>query len=486
MKAWLRRPGGITSRLLAIAILPATLLFLAVSAAMYVGTFNDVRRDVSERGRLIAQALAQNSPYGLVSGNLDYVQATMRQLVDNDRSIVCIELLDAQGRKQAGHCKDGRRETALQSFEAPVNIESMGSTDLLDPYAPEPTKQVRHLGMVKVTMSGAPIFAARRGALYLAQLSVLAVSVASSLFAWRLTRRLRQTFAALLTALRAVRRGDFDVSLDVNAPDELGEMQRTVVQMTDSLRTARDNLEGQVRSRTRALHDALDQIREVDAERRRLISHSNALIEEDRRRLAVEIHDHLGASLISVRLQASALAAHAESEQQGELARSAQRIADTVQALYISSRDIIKSLRPEVLDTLGLAGAIEELVGGLDRNHHGCRFHLSVPTTLPPLRSEVAMQVYRVAQESLTNIIKHAEASEAWVTLTADDPAGTLRLEVRDNGKGLPPAAQRQAGLGLIGMRERVASMGGHWSMQSKPGEGTQIVIWLPLTGPQA
>ncbi|MEY4766182.1 MAG: hypothetical protein RI907_2855 [Pseudomonadota bacterium] len=475
-----RRPGGITVRLLTLAVLPASLMFIMVTVAMYVGTINDVRRDVGERGRLIAMALAQSSPYGLVSGNLAYVQTTMRQLVEGDPSIVCIELVDAQSRPQTGYCPKRQVETH-GTYEAQVHIESMGNTDLLDPYAPQASAQLRQLGTVRVTMSASPVFDKRRGAMLAGQLVALVVAAVTCLIAWRVTRRLRVTLAALLTALRGIRRGEFDVSLDINAPDELGEMQRTVLQMADALRTARDDLEHQVKTRTHELNIALDQIRESDAEKRRLITHSNAMIEADRKRVAVDIHDHLGASLISVRLEASALAAHADSSGHTDLARSARRIADTVQALYVSSRDIIKSLRPEVLDTLGLAGAVEELVTGLDKVHPDCRFHLLPLPQLPPICSELAMQAYRVLQESCTNIIKHAQATEAWVSLQVDKNSGRLTMQIRDNGCGFDTSTSTRQGLGLIGMRERVASVGGELFISSPKGQGTTVTVLLPL-----
>jgi len=197
--------------------------------------------------------------------------------------------------------------------------------------------------------------------------------------------------------------------------------------------------------------------------------------------VAVEIHDHLGASLISVRLEASALAAKAESSGDEGMARAAQRIADTVQRLYTSTRDIVKSLRPEVIDTLGLAGAVEELVSSLDRVHPDCRFRVHVPTPLPHLCSELAMQAYRVIQESLTNIVKHARATAATVTLSLSDDAQSLCIEIKDNGVGFNTDTSTRDGLGLIGMRERVASVDGEICISSPTAQGTTITVTLPL-----
>ncbi len=474
------RTRGIAFRLLAIAVLPAALMFLAVSLALYATAMNDVRRDVGERGQLIATALAQSSPYGLVSGNLGYVQSAMRQLVESDASIVCIQLMGNQGKPVAAHCKQ-RALAEQSSFEAPVHIESMGEVDLLDPTSSPGQLGLRTLGLVRVTMSAAPIFEARKGALSLAIALVLGAAISSSLVSLRLTRRLRQTMAAVMAALRAIRKGDFDVALNAHESDELGELQRTILQMADTLNAARHDLEQKVRTRTQELRVAIEQIRQADAEKRRLITHSNALIEEDRRRVAVEIHDHLGASLISVRLEASALATRAEGTGDEDMARAARRIAKTVELLYASTRDIVKSLRPEVMDTLGLAGAVEELVSGYDKVHPDCRFTLEVGTRLPHLPSELAMQAYRVIQESLTNIIKHARATQAKVRLGLNHAGDQLCIEVRDNGVGFDTGHSSRDGMGLIGMRERVASVGGEICISSPQAQGTTITVTLPL-----
>ncbi len=474
------RTRGIAFRLLAIAVLPAALMFLVVSFALYASTMSDVRRDVAERGQLIASALAQSSPYGLVSGNLGYVHSTMHQLLASDASIVAILLIDDQGRTIAQN-HQARAATDTRDFDAPVRIESMGEADLLDPGAAPSTPRLRTLGLVRVTMSAAPIFQARKGAMLLAMAMVLSAAVASCLLAVRMTRRLRRTMGAVMVALRAIRKGDFDVHLDTHEPDELGELQRTILQMAAALMSARQDLEQQVRSRTQELRVAVDQLRQTDAEKRRLISHSNALIESDRKRVAVEIHDHLGASLISVRLEASAMAARAKALGDEDMLRSAQKVSQTVQALYASTRDIVKSLRPEALDTLGLAGAVEELVSGYDKVHPDCRFTLEVPTPLPSVCSELAMQAFRVIQESLSNVIKHAGATRAHVKLGVNAQGDQLNIDIQDNGSGFDTGSRDGNGLGLIGMRERVASVGGEICISSPQGQGTTITVTLPL-----
>jgi two-component system sensor histidine kinase UhpB len=475
---------GIAARLLAIAVLPASIMFLAVTAALYVLAQGDVRRDVAVRGQLIATALAQSSQYGLVSGNHVYLRNTLRHLLEADPSIACIDITDEARRAVVADCQSSKPRE-LATFEVPIRLESLPDLDQFDPGEASASAHraapLRTVGHVRVMMSPAPIFEAKRRALLTASALVLAAAVLSCLIGLRLAKRLRHTMSSVMSALRAIRQGRFDVELGTQHEGELGELQRTIVQMAGTLDAARHDLEQQVASRTRELQEAVVLARQADAEKRRLIMHSNALVEEERRRIALDIHDHLGSALISVRLEASALTAHARAHNDAEMARDTQRIAATVDSVYAMTRDIVQRLRPELIDTLGLAGAVEELVRLADGRHPDCRFSFRAETALPELGNELSMPVYRVAQEALTNIVKHAQASEASVSLGVEPDGQHLSLVIRDNGQGFDARSRHQAGIGVIGMRERVAAAGGELVITSQPGAGTVVRVTLPL-----
>lgn len=487
------RRWGIAARLLAIAVLPASVMFVAVSAALYATTMEDVRRDVDERGLLVATALAQSSQYALVSGNSAYLAATLRDLLRADRSIACIAVNDRAGRAVVADCRSGAL-IGPDAFEVPVRIETLPEVDLFDPVpgsdaSPRERSDgqpvaLRTVGHVKVSMSTAPVFEARRQALLWSFALVLASAAVSCWIGLRLARQLRRTMVSVMAALRHIRKGHFDIRLAGTHDGELGELQRTILQMATTLAATRHDLEQQVADRTRALQDAVDRLRQADDEKRRLIAHSNALVEEDRRRVALEIHDHLGAALISVRLEASALIARATSQGDDDVARGARRIATTAESLYSSTRSIVKSLRPEVIDTLGLAGAVEELVRGFDQVHPHCRFTFRADPALPELRGEQAMPAYRVAQEALTNVVKHAQATRAVVMLGREPDTGRISLVVQDNGIGFDAAVSVGAGVGLVGMRERVAAVGGELSLRSSADEGTRVSVTFIVRPP--
>ncbi|MDI1260967.1 ATP-binding protein [Aquabacterium sp.] len=472
---------GIAARLLAIAVLPASVMFIAVAATLYITAQGDVRRDVAARGQLVATALAQSSQYGLVSGNVAYLRTTLRHLIEADPSIACIDITGADRQAVVSVCQ-ATMPREYNTFEVPIRIESLPEIDVFEPAPTPPASRAdRVIGQVRVTMSPAPIFEAKRRALLVAFALVLGAAVLSCLVGLRLARRLRDTLSSVMSALRSIRQGRFDVHLGTDHEGELGELQTTIVQMAETLDTARHDLEQQVAKRTRQLQEAVNLARQADADKRRLIVRSNALVEEERRRIALDLHDHLGAALISVRLEASALVARARSRGDAEMQGDAARIAATAQSIYATTRDIVKRLRPEVIDTLGLAGAVEELVRHADQVHPVARFTFQAEPGLPDVRGELAMPAYRVAQEALNNIAKHSDATLTSVTLSALPGTGHLRMVIKDNGRGFDTQSPRSTGIGLIGMRERVAAVGGELRVTSAPGQGTTVCVTLPL-----
>jgi signal transduction histidine kinase len=199
--------------------------------------------------------------------------------------------------------------------------------------------------------------------------------------------------------------------------------------------------------------------------------------EEERRRLRRDLHDGLGAQLAGLTVQTGVLrsliprdpaaAEQLAGELRGELKTA---IADI--------RRLVYDLRPPALDELGLAGALQRLAeaaGG-----EGLRIAVETPTGLPPLPAAVEVAVYRIAQEALANVVRHARARCCTVRLAVG--ADAVVVEVQDDGVGLPGEAGR-AGVGTASMRERAAEMGGECVLQSAPGDGTLVRARLPRPG---
>ena len=214
----------------------------------------------------------------------------------------------------------------------------------------------------------------------------------------------------------------------------------------------------------------------------------NSIIEDERKSIAVEIHDELNASLIAVRLEAQSIGALASRAAPGpeldDIRGKAQAITKLALDLYANGRSLVRRLRPEVLDMLGLHGAVEEMLRHYDSGS-GCRFSFHSEGDFSKLGNELAISAYRIVQEALSNIMKHAGATAAEVTLVLDAAREVLRIEVEDNGGGFDPTHNSE-GIGIIGMRERVYALHGTIAVRSAPQRGTTVAIALPLSGATA
>lgn len=478
----MRRGWSIAALLVGIATVPAFMMFFVVSASIYASRINEVRADIDDRGRLMAAALAESGRYGVVSGNVSSLEATLQRMLTTDTSIAGIQILDAQ-RHLFASAGSTTVESAV-SFEHPIRMQVI-DVDLFDsssaPHGIAGARPKAHDGAVvgysRVLMSPKPLIQAKRNSLLIAGLIVLAAAVLAAVLGLALSQRVRRPLAGVMSALRAIQHGNYDLRLTREAHGELGELQGAIVDMAHELAASRRDLEAKVAQRTAELEEAVDLVRAADDEKRRLIAHGNALIEEERRRIAAEIHDQLNASLISVHLLAASLKSHGGAPLAPEdVDDTAGRIAKTVEGLYDSARRIVKQLRPEVLDTLGLRNAVAEMVRHYDAMHPSCRFEFLCAPDFPRLPAPLAITVYRIVQEALSNVVKHSRATNAVVSLATGEHAQQLVVAVSDNGQGMG-TGKSQNGLGLIGMRERASAAGGSLQVAANPSGGTVVEL---------
>jgi two-component system, NarL family, sensor histidine kinase UhpB len=210
----------------------------------------------------------------------------------------------------------------------------------------------------------------------------------------------------------------------------------------------------EVQALTSAFNDMLERL---ETERRESGRIASAAQEEERKRIARELHDEVGQVLTGVMLQLD------DPEAREAVRRSLEDV-----------RRIARELRPETLDHLGLLSSLRDLSNSVE----GVRLERRLDAGDLELRSDVELAVYRVAQEGLTNVMRHSGATEALLAL--EQVGGSLRLTVRDNGRGLPDGAP-PAGGGLTGMSERALQVGARLSVGSGPGGGTEVRLDIPL-----
>jgi len=203
--------------------------------------------------------------------------------------------------------------------------------------------------------------------------------------------------------------------------------------------------------------------------------------EEERRRLSRGLHDEIGQTLTALRIEISnALGKAAAPEVRERLERARALAERCVQTI----RHISLVLRPALLDDLGLAPALQWQIEDFIRRS-GIAAELSEEGVAEGLPDLLKTTVYRVLQEALNNCEKHAHASQVWVAVRQAD--GAMTLDVRDDGRGFEVSAQgmpaRGEGLGLLGMRERAARLGGTLTVESAPGKGARVTLSVPVGG---
>lgn len=233
--------------------------------------------------------------------------------------------------------------------------------------------------------------------------------------------------------------------------------------------------------------------RQAEAERARLFSENRSLIREmmrlqevERSLLARELHDELSQQLTAIKAFAASIAATGGKEL-AQVHDSAQAIGASASHIYEVSHQMINRLRPDLLDIVGLVGTIQKYLEEWQRTHPATRVTLRETGKLPNLGNDQNITLFRVIQECLTNVAKHADATSVRVFLGMHFPAkktknqpAMLRLVVRDNGRGLDTSEQT-GGFGLLSMRERVETIHGRFLAEGCLGKGTRILVEFPL-----
>jgi len=270
----------------------------------------------------------------------------------------------------------------------------------------------------------------------------------------------RMAGARIVTGLR--RNGEeFPIDASISQISENGRKLYTVI-----LRDVTERVRAE-----EALHRSQQELRE-------LASRMDSVREQEKSRIARELHDELAQALTALKMDTSWIAERLPADQIALAAKLAAMQA-MLDGTVAATRRISADLRPLVLDDLGLVPAAEWLVQNF-AERTGVKCELAVGAPDLELEHSLASAVFRVLQESLTNVARHAQASLVEVVLDCSD--GEFTLTVRDDGRGFFPEGPRKPGsYGLMGLRERAYLLGGKLSIISEPGRGTTIEMHVPL-----
>lgn len=348
---------------------------------------------------------------------------------------------------------DNGRAVELASARAETTAAPRWFVRLVQPAATELRRALANETEVVVRADPTDEIAESWGDAWPLLLLVLAVAiVANGLFYVVIGRWLRPV-QRIVAAMDGIEQGNYRARLPAFELPELAKVATEFNRMAEALERSRE-------------------------QNRYLAEQTIAIQEDERRVLARELHDELGQSITAVKAVAASLA-QADGTEGANVSQGAVTITQIANQMYAVVRGMLRRLRPVLLDEFGLVRALENLIDGWNERHADVFCRLDVKGRIDDLSDSVDISVYRVVQECLTNVAKHAAASEVKIELerVADD---RVRLRVSDNGVGFAPATAAP-GLGLLGMRERVAALQGSFSLDTSPGQGVAIDIALPV-----
>ncbi|MDR3671683.1 MAG: HAMP domain-containing protein [Holophaga sp.] len=323
------------------------------------------------------------------------------------------------------------------------------------------------IGYVRVGMSGRTSQKLLRATIRRFLLITLVICLLASAGATVLAHLIVKPIHRLVAAAHQIRKGNYSVRAEVRDDAEVGHLAQAFNEMAASLKA--EAIE----------HDRLlEELRKKEAARAILLNKLFSAQEDERKRISRELHDESGQSLASMLAYLKLLSSTLTTEPQKELLLQARNVVTEIMG---NLRAMAVELRPPVLDDLGILTAMQKYIDHF-RRQQGCAVVCRFPDHEPRLDGTVSLALYRILQESLVNVAKHARAKTVHVLLAAQERQ--ITLSVSDDGQGASQAELAQAfgnnRLGIFGMQERAELLGGSFSMVSDPQRGTTVKATLP------
>lgn len=308
------------------------------------------------------------------------------------------------------------------------------------------------------------IHKSRNRGITIAMIEIILTIIVTIVIGLGLTRRL----AMLSKAAGEVEAGNYSVSVPTETDDEVGKTAAAFNRMVT-----------EVSKRTQQLLNEEKRTQQLLSENRLLIKKSLEVQEEERKHLARELHDELGQCITAIQADAESIR-DLSPECDRRVITSADAILDVSAHIYDVVHSMMHLLRPSILDNLGLVEALKDEIDAWRKRNPKISCIYDFDGDLSCLGERVNITIYRIIQECLTNIVKHAAASHATIELYNDGKA--LHLSLSDDGIGMDKTTTdaNHIGLGLIGMRERIQALNGSFDHETSPGNGFRVLIHIP------
>jgi signal transduction histidine kinase len=286
------------------------------------------------------------------------------------------------------------------------------------------------------------------------------------LLAWIMSRNITRPLNNLTAAATAIAGGDYSSAVNVDRRDEVGKLARAFNAMNSQVNKAKKGLEQKIAETV-----------EINEQLRSLSAHLQNIREEERIHIAREMHDELGQLLTGFKMDVSWLRKRFAGNNDPALMEKLEGMVTITDEAVRFVRRIAAELRPSILDDLGLIPALEWHNREFEKRFNiQVEFQSHVDFKIP---SGIATGIFRMYQESLTNVARHSGAKKVSAILDTTDE--NIHLSITDDGKGFDIDRAEQKTLGLLGMKERAIMIGGKLEIKSEPGRGTTILITIPL-----
>ncbi|WP_322792739.1 HAMP domain-containing protein [Bellilinea sp.] len=446
------------------------ILGLAVGLVLLAGVSNtlltrrvlieNMQAQLRDQSVSVARDLAARAAEPILLNNLLALQDLLLETQSNNPSFQYAFIVDPQGQILA-HTFNGGFPLALIEVNAAGSDEHhhtvLLATNEGTVYDTAVPILDGKLGVARVGLSTAAVQNALARVTFQAVVSTLIILLIGFLVASLLTHILTRPIVELVQATRHVARGDYSLAVRPWAKDELGSLAQAFNQMTGDLKQMQE---------LRAEREHLQQL---------LLERVIAAQEEERRRIARELHDSTSQSLTSLLVGLRTLEADCSTIDQRKLGELRQIAAQTLEEVH----HLAMQLRPRALDDLGLSAALERLVFEWQS-----RLHIPIDLMITPgaqrLPPPIETALYRIIQEALTNIARHASAQSA--SILVERRQNTVIAVIEDNGIGFDPLNHsNHQRIGILGMQERAKQLGGQLKIESSQGHGTSIFVEIPV-----
>ncbi|TVX92461.1 sensor histidine kinase [Paenibacillus agilis] len=452
------------------------LLFLAsiLGYIIWESLTNMMTDELKKRGLTIANTIAASSSDYILTDDYyaTYMLITQAQQADEDVRYILI-INNNHGLVShtfAGDIPKGIIRAHVPDAFNRSNVETLTSNegrihDVLVPI------EEGDIGFVRVGMTekqAKSYIMKKIGKLIVA---TILVCIGAAGIAYLVTRIITKPINRLVRVALGISAGKLSLRAKVSSNDDVGKLTQAFNEMADNLISSNKEVEA-----------LLDELRDKDRQRDTLILKLISAQEDERKRISRELHDETSQALTSLIVTMRVMADEAKDAEQHELLTTSRDIAA---GILREMRDLAVELRPPILDDMGLIPAMRKHVSKFEEKY-GINVSMTVPNECVSIESHIAVALYRILQEGLTNIVKHTAATHADVHMEVG--LQTISVIIHDNGHGIEQEdlekARQQNRIGIQGMRERALLLGGTFQIEKSEDGGTEVKVSIPLKSP--